>query len=179
MLVGWIAVLPQHTTHHRPELGPHGLFHSPVNGDVSPYRLNEFSRNHAERFVSEDLYGTVIDLQGIVEGEFLLGQPKLVDDFINGLKEVASSAKTAPFAFLQLAPLAYYILEESRDPAAERGPTIPRMIFPPGFTPPTGAPGSEPKAQHAAAEPAIPDLGGTSTLLDDPTLREIDPMEEA
>ena len=57
---------------HGAQLRPDALLHRPVDGDVAPHGVHEFTGDSAERLFAEHLDRAVVYLQGVIEGELLV-----------------------------------------------------------------------------------------------------------
>src|SRR5271166_3624506 len=78
LLVWRIPVLSQQPPHDGAHLGAGALFHGPVDGDVVPHGLDQLTGDSAEGFITQDFDGAVVDFQGIVEGQLVVGQAKVL-----------------------------------------------------------------------------------------------------
>ena len=64
----------QDAAHQDPEVGAHVLPQRPVDGYVVTDGLDQLLGYGAERVIAQHLYGAIIGLKGVVEGEFVIGQ---------------------------------------------------------------------------------------------------------
>ena len=63
---------------HRPEPGADVLPKRPVDGDVAPHGVDQFTGYGAEGFVAQHLHRAVVGFQSVVEGQLIIAQAQLL-----------------------------------------------------------------------------------------------------
>ena len=114
LFVGWIAVATQDALDDDSHLSPHVLAHGPVNGHAPLDGPDKFLRNDPQRFIAQNGHGTVVDFQGVVEGNLVVGESELLatlfglahlpgqgDQLLDDLGRFDGPALVAPDGLLQ------------------------------------------------------------------------------
>ena len=71
-------MLPQDALDHRPELGADVLSQRPVDSDVVPHGVDQFTGDVTERVVAEHLHRAIVGLQRVVEGQLVLAETEFL-----------------------------------------------------------------------------------------------------
>ena len=78
LFVGRVAVAGEDALDQPAQVGPHALSHGPVDGDGVAHRLQQLPGDGPQGLVAQHGHGAVVGLQGVVEGQLLLGQAQVV-----------------------------------------------------------------------------------------------------
>jgi hypothetical protein len=73
-----VAILAEDALHQHPEMSADVVADRPVDGHILADSIDQFAGNHLEGVVAKDLDGAVVGLQGVVECQFITGQPQLL-----------------------------------------------------------------------------------------------------
>lgn len=68
-----VAIFPENSFHQYPQVGPDVLPQRSVNGDILSDGVHQLSGDGLEGDITQDLHRTVIDLKGVIEGQFVFG----------------------------------------------------------------------------------------------------------